>query len=223
MKILLIEDDQKTGFLLKKYLEQDCYVVDWTKNGTKGSFWARTNNYDLIILDYVLPEKNGKKICTEIRNENIDTPIIMLTIKFDINDKVDLFNSGVDDYLVKPYSYQELKARIKALLRRKPTIKSNIININMLVINTNKNQVRYNNNDVYLRRKEFLILKYLAENRGNIISRAELMEKVWDINADAFSNTIESHILNLRKKFKKITNTKIIITVPGRGYIINEK
>ena len=93
----------------------------------------------------------------------------------------------------------------------------------MLVINTNKNQVRYNNNDVYLRRKEFLILKYLAENRGNIISRAELMEKVWDINADAFSNTIESHILNLRKKFKKITNTKIIITVPGRGYIINEK
>lgn len=220
MKLLLIEDDKKTGELLKRCLEQDCYVVDWVKEGGKGSYMARINNYDLIILDYVLPEKNGKTICEEIRSEDINTPIIMLTIRFETEDKVNLFESGIDDYLTKPYSYKELKARIKAILRRKPIIQNNTIKIKGLSINSNKNKVKYNNVDIYFRRKEFLLLKYLAENKGDVLSRGDLIEHVWDMNADAFSNTIETHILSIRKKLEKITNIKFIITVPGRGYKI---
>ena len=222
MKILLIEDDQKIGSTLKRCLEDDCYVVDWATSGCKGSFWARTNKYDLIILDYVLPEKDGKIICKEIRSDEIHTPIIMLTIRFEVEEKVNLFNLGVDDYITKPDSYQELKARIRAILRREPEIKESVINVSDVCINVSSGDVLHCGKNIYFTRKEFLVIKYLAERKNQIVSRAELMEGAWDINVDTFSNSIEMHVSNIRRKFRECGQAEILVTVSGRGYRLVE-
>ena len=220
MKILLIEDEQELADSLKQNLEADCYVVDFAENGEKGSFMARTNHYDIIILDYVMPGKNGAEVCKEIRDDGKDVPIVMLTVKSEIDIKINLFNLGADDYILKPFSYRELVARLEAILRRPKKIQNDIIKIGDIIIDKEAQEVRNqdNNKKVYLTRREFMLLEYLARNEGKIVSRSTLMEYVWDMNADPFSNTIESHILNVRRKLEKITKKKLIDTVPGRGY-----
>ena len=222
MKILLIEDDERTGANLKRCLEEDCCIVDWAKDGSKGSFWARTNKYDIILLDFLLPKKNGEDVCKEVRADRNNTPIIMLTVRFEISEKVNLLDIGVDDYLTKPYSYHELRARIRAILRRKPTVKETILVINELRINILSNDVTYCGENIYLTKKEFLLLKYLAERKNQVITRANLTEGAWDINAECFSNAIEMHISNIRKKLRKYTKTCVIKSVPGRGYKVVE-
>lgn len=219
MRLLVVEDEKKIRDFLKKTLEAEYFVVDTKVDGEEGSFAARTNNYDLIILDNLLPKKNGVQICREIRSTGKTLPILMLSVKWEASTKVELLNAGADDYLVKPFSFEELLARVSALLRRPPPVQQNqILIIGDLSLNKRKHEVTREGEKIYLTRKEFMLLEYLMRNRGTVLSRGMIMEHVWDMNADPFSNTIESHILSLRRKVDTAGKTKLIITVPGYGY-----
>lgn len=221
MRILVIEDEKEVGQFLKENLEAECFSVDWESDGERGSYLARTNEYDLIILDNLLPNKDGPRICRELREANNNVPILVLSVQADTSRKVDLLDIGADDYLPKPFSYAELLARVKALLRRPPEVIGETIQVEDLSINTHTYAVQRGSKKVYLTRKEFELLGYLMRNKGKVLSRGMIMEHVWDINADPFSNTIETHILNLRKKIDQGTRHKLIHTVSGRGYKID--
>lgn len=219
MRILLVEDEIEIHKFLKHSLEAACYAVDIAEDGEQGVFLAKTNNYDLIILDMMLPKKNGDQVCQEIRAAGIITPIIILSVRSETNTKINLLNLGADDYLTKPFSFEELIARIKAILRRPQKLENvDTILIDNLNIDPDNYTVERGGKNVYLTRKEFMLLKYLLQNIGKVLTRSQIMEHVWDINADPFSNTIETHIRNLRKKVDSKGEKKLIHTIPGRGY-----
>jgi DNA-binding response OmpR family regulator len=221
MRILIIEDSKEITNFLKLSLEGEQFVVDVAEDGEKGSFWARTNDYDLIILDNILPKKTGLEVCEEIRKSGKTMPIIVLSVRSETLTKIQLLNAGADDYLIKPFSFEELLARIRALLRRPKVIESEILQIDDLTLDTKKCLVKRGKKEIYLTRKEFMLLEYLLKNSGSVLSRGMIMEHVWDMNVDPFSNTIESHILSLRRKIDLPGKKKLIHTVSGRGYKIN--
>lgn len=221
MRILVVEDSKEISDLLKTALKSEGFAVDVAEDGERGSFLARTNEYDVIVLDNVLPKKNGIEVCKEIREKGKTTPIIVLSIRSETTTKVDLLNAGADDYLIKPFSFEELFARIRALLRRPKRIEGEILKIGGLSLDTKRHVVRRNRKELYLTRKEFMLLEYLMKNRGIVLSRGMIMEHVWDMSADPFSNTIEAHILSLRRKVDADGKRKLIHTVPGRGYKID--
>lgn len=223
MRLLIIEDEKKIVDLLKACLEAELFVVDIAEDGERGAFLALTNDYDLIILDNVLPKKTGLEVCEEIRKKGKIVPILILSVKSETDMKVKLLNAGADDYLIKPFSLEELLARIRALLRRPKQIESEVLKIDDLTLDTKRHIVKRDKEEIYLTRKEFMLLEYLMKNEGIVLSRGMIMEHVWDINADPFSNTIESHILSVRRKIDFKDNKKLIHTVPGRGYKINVK
>lgn len=221
MKVLVIDDDKNISSFLKKALEEERFETDIAENGKDGIFLATTNQYDLIICDFVMPEKNGDEVCKTLRTEGITLPILMLSVKSEPNQKADLLNCGADDYLTKPFSLEELIARVRALLRRPSQIKSEIIKIDDLVIDPEKHQVTRGNKNIYLTLKEFMLLEYLAQYPGVVMSRGKIIKHVWDMNADLFSNTIEAHISNIRKKIDLPGHTKLVHTISGRGYKID--
>lgn len=218
MRVLVIEDEEKIATFLKSGLESEYFAVDIAEDGEKGSSLAKINDYDIIILDNMLPKKSGGQVCEDIRKTGKTTPIIMLSAVNEMGIKVDLLNKGADDYMTKPFSLEELLARIRALLRRPSVISSDILEIDDLVMDTKKHTVKRNNKEIYLTRKEYMLLELLLKNEGNVVSRAAIMEHVWDMNADPFSNTIESHILNVRKKISSKGTKELIHTLPGIGY-----
>jgi DNA-binding response OmpR family regulator len=222
MRVLIVEDDEDVSASLKTSLEAETFSVDTAFDGERGSYLARTNDYDLVILDYMLPKKDGKTICTEIRQAGKTVPIIMLTVRSATEAKVELLNAGADDYLTKPFSYQELRARIRALLRRPQEIQTTVLNLDDLVMDTMRQKVTRAEKEIYLTRKEFSLLEYLMKHQGIVISRGMIMEHVWDAEGDPFSNTIEAHILNLRKKIDTGHKKKLIHTIPGRGYTVEK-
>lgn len=217
MRILIIEDNTEIRLALATHLKSASYAIDATDCGEKGSHLARANEYDLIILDYMLPKKDGYRVCRDIREGQKTTPILMLTVRDAIEDKVDMLDAGVDDYMTKPFSIDELHARVKALLRRPTEIRNSTIVIGDMTIDTNKQSVMCGKKIIYFTRKEFALLEYLARNKGRVVSRGQIMEHVWDLGSDPFSNTIEAYVLNLRKKLGS-RRQKLIHTVPGRGY-----
>lgn len=217
-RLLVVEDEKAISDFLLKSLKAENFSIDAAEDGEKGLQLARLNAYDLLILDNVLPKKTGPEICRELRKLNITTPILMLSIKCDVMTKVDILNQGADDYLAKPFSFEELVARIRALLRRPKQIEEEILKLDDLVVDTKKYKVERGSKDIYLTRKEFMLLEYLLRNQGFVLSRGMILEHVWDMNIDPFSNTIESHIVVLRKKVDTLGKTKLIHTVPGRGY-----
>jgi DNA-binding response OmpR family regulator len=217
MKILLIEDDMSIRNVLRLGLEAEAFAVDEAEDGEKGSYLARINQYDLIILDNVLPKKMGKKVCEEIRSNNINTPILLLSAKNSVLDKVELLNTGADDYLTKPFSFEELKARIKSLLRRPSQIQDSILKCRDIKLNRDTHEVIKRDKKIVLTRKEFSMLEFMMMNQNKLLSRASIMEHVWDMNSDPFSNTVEAHILNLRKKIGDKAK-HFIKNIPGRGY-----
>ncbi len=221
MRILVVDDEKELRDFMKSSLEAECFSVDVTGEGERASFLGRSNDYDLIILDYMLPVKNGLEVCKEIRKSGKTTPIIMLSVESDTASKVKLLSGGADDYVTKPFSFAELLARVRALLRRPKAMTEEILKINDLTLDIPRRTVMRGNKIVYLTRKEFELLEYLMRNRGLVLSRGMIMEHVWDARADAFSNTIETHILNLRRKLDRTSKRKLILTVPGRGYKID--
>lgn len=222
MKILIVEDEVSIANFMKASLESQLYIVDLANDGEQGALLARTGKYDLIILDYLLPRKNGLEIVKEIRRDR-HMPIIMLTVNGDFDCKEQAFNLGVDDFLTKPFLLEELFLRLKALLRRNPETSPNILRVDNLVVNLDKQLVRRKNKIINLTRKEYCILEYLIRHRGEVKSRETIMESVWDINSDPFSNTLDTHILNLRHKLKIEGGVELIHTFTGRGYKLDSK
>jgi two-component system, OmpR family, copper resistance phosphate regulon response regulator CusR len=222
MKILIIEDESSIANFIKASLESQLYIVDIACDGDTGALLARTGKYDLIILDYMLPGKNGLEIIKEIRRDK-KIPIIMLTIYGEFDCKEQAFNLGVDDFLTKPFLLEELFLRLKALLRRSPNIKPNVLRVDNLVMDMSRQLVKRRGKNINLTRKEYCILEYLMCHRGEIKSRESIMEGVWDINSDPFSNTLDTHILNLRQKLKNNDSKELIHTFPGRGYKLDSK
>lgn len=222
MRILIVDDDELLCESLKDALESENHIIDLAHDGEKGSFLARTNSYSLVILDNMMPKKTGSRVCQEIRNSGKSTPILMLSIQNAIQSKVAVLDNGADDYLSKPFSYDELRARVKALLRRPVAIEPNIWTVGDLTLDIDRQRVTRGSKLIYLTRKEFSLLEYLMKNKSRIVSRAMITENVWGEELNPFSNTIETHMLNLRKKVDGSHKEKLIRNMPGRGYTIDD-
>jgi DNA-binding response OmpR family regulator len=223
MRILIVEDDADIADFLKRSLEAELFTVDLARDGEQGSYLARTNSYDLAILDNMMPGKTGTEICQEIRESKKSMPIIMLSVESDPVKKTGVLNLGADDYLAKPFLFEELLARVRAVLRRPQQLEGDVLEYQDLKIDTAKHQVYRRGEEVYLTPKEFELLEFLMRHRGAVVSRSMLIEHIWDVHADPFSNTIETHILNLRRKIDPPTRQKLIQTIPGRGYKLDTK
>ena len=225
MRILVVEDEKRIRDLVKKSLETECYAVDEAEDGQQAYDLAVMHDYDLIVLDNLLPNKKGIDICRDLRAKGKSVPIIILSVKTEIFTKVELLNAGADDYLGKPFSFDELLARIQAVLRRPKHVDSEVLSADNdnLVLDSKRHKLVHNGEEIYLSRKEFMLLDYLMRNPGIVLSRGMLLEHVWDMNTDPFSNTIESYIMSLRKKLEKGKKVKLIHTIPGRGYKFEPK
>lgn len=219
--MLIIEDDKNTAEIVKDGLIADYHTVEIALDGAEGSFLARSYEYDVIILDYSLPKKNGLTVCREIRESGKTTPILFLSMTDDNDTKIKAFESGADDYVTKPFSLTELYARIKAVTRRPQNISDPILKVHDLCMDTRKNIVTRNDKPIHLTRKEFSLLEYFMRNTGILLSRALIMEHVWTADSDPFSNTVEAHIRNVRKKINMDNYPNLIANVPGRGYIMD--
>lgn len=221
MRILLVEDEQQIADFLSMSLHAEGFVVDIAQNGRDGVDLALGANYDLIILDNKLPGKSGLEVCKEIRASGETCPIIMLSVLGETNIKVNCLNAGADDYLIKPFSLQELVSRIRALLRRSKRLESSTLIIDDLILDSAKHTVKRGKKEIILTRKEFGLLEYLMKNEGTAVTRGMIIEQVWDMNTDPYSNTIESHLVTLRKKIDPQKRRRLIHTVPGIGYKIS--
>lgn len=222
MRILIVEDDHKIAGAIKKGLQQESYAVDVSYDGQDGLGQALTINYDLVILDRMLPGVDGIKICQKVREEKIQTPILILTAKDKIKDRVEGLDAGADDYLVKPFAFEELLARVRALLRRPTKATSDLLTVDDLVMNVQKFEVRRAGKMVSLSSKEFALLEYLMRNPGRILTKDNIIEHVWDYDADILPNTVEVYIGYLRNKIDKPFSKKpaLIKTARGFGYKI---
>lgn len=220
MKILIIEDDRQTAETIRDVMK-DYYAVDVAYTGEDGEYQASVNEYDVIVLDVVLPDIDGVEVCKKIRENEIKTPILMLTGKTETKDKVAALDSGADDYLTKPFKFAELLARIRALMRRAPsTLDSNVLSVGNLNLDIGTNTVKRNDKTIPLRRKEFGLLEYLMRNRGRVLTRSMILEHVWDSDTDPITNTVDVHINYLRDKIDRPFPTQLIKTVHGLGYKI---
>ncbi|WP_024954763.1 response regulator transcription factor [Sulfurospirillum arcachonense] len=219
MKILIIEDDIKIVNFLKKGLKEESYTVDYSLNGDEGIYLASTNNYDLILLDIMLPVKDGMEVCKTLRSSNIQTPIIMLTAKDSIEDKIIGLDVGANDYLAKPFSFAELLARIRVQLRAKNTsdIKLKIADLELDLL---QKTAKRNGDNIVLTAKEFSLLEFLIKNKGRVLSETLISSSLSNIDEMNLSNTVNVYIYRLRNKIDKPYEQKLIKTVRGLGFKI---
>jgi DNA-binding response OmpR family regulator len=222
MRILVVEDEKKVASFIKKGLEEDYYSVDIALDGKEGERLALSDEYDLIILDIMLPYKDGITILKDLRKEKIVTPILMLTAKDDVSDKVLGLDSGADDYLPKPFAFDELLARVRALLRRNNSEKNVLLKAADLQLDTQLHKAFRNETEIFLTPKEYSILEYLIRNKNRVISRVKLAEHVYDYHFDSDTNVIDVYINKLRNKIDKGFSSQILCTVRGVGYVIKE-
>ena len=222
MRILVVEDEKKVATFIKKGLEEEYYSVDIALDGKEGARLALSNEYDLILLDIMLPFKDGISILKDIRAEKISTPVLMLTAKDNIADKVLGLDSGADDYLPKPFAFDELLARVRALLRRNSSEKNIFLTVNDLQLDTQAHKAFRNGVEIMLTPKEYSILEYLMRNKNRVVTRTILSEHVYDYHFDPDTNVIDVYINKLRNKIDKGFDTQILHTVRGAGYIIKD-
>jgi two-component system copper resistance phosphate regulon response regulator CusR len=221
MKILIIEDETVLAQTIKSGLEKTGYAVDFVVDGGVGERRLILNHkeYDLVIMDWMLPTKDGMQICKNIRDLKIQIPILMLTARFDIKDRVAALNGGADDYMLKPFSFDELEARIGALLRRPVQSVDQVLEIGRLKVDLTRHKVMADDKIIRLTTKEFAMLEYLMRNQDRVVSREQILDHLWGFDFDSFSNVIDSHIKNLRNKLKD-KRYCTIETVRGLGYKI---
>lgn len=222
MRILIVEDDKKLAAFLKRGLEEEHYAVDVCGNGVEAVYYAQLNPYDIIILDILLPGKDGFTVCKELREKSIFTPIIMLTAKDSIEDKVTGLSEGADDYITKPFSFEELLARIRALLRRSQDYKTKVLKVGDLELDPFKRSVTRGRKKIDLTGKEYALLEYLMRNKGRVVTQSMIIEHVWDMNYEGLSNIVNVYITRLRKKIDEDFEIKLIQTIRGHGYKIDE-
>ncbi|MDE2095945.1 MAG: response regulator transcription factor [Patescibacteria group bacterium] len=220
MRILIVEDNKKLAEVVKHGLEKEGFAVDYLLDGESGEKRMLINHqdYDLLILDVMLPKKDGIAVCRTLRESGITTPILMLTAKVTTEDKVFGLDSGADDYLAKPFSFSELVARIRALLRRPPEAISEELRAKDLTLNTITRSVARGERKIPLTLKEFMVLEYMLRHQNEVISREQLYDHAWDFAAVPFSNTVDVHLKNLRKKIDNEHDEKLLETVRGVGY-----
>ena len=223
MEILLVEDDNRLASLIKRGLEEQDFVVTLAYDGITGKKLILNFPYDLMITDIILPQLNGLELCKEVRKLKPEMPIIMLTALGTTDDKVEGFDSGADDYLVKPFDMRELLARVQALIKRSrknPLLNSTILKIADLEMNLQTKIVKRNNTEINLTPKEFKLLEYMLQNPERVLSRTEIAENVWDTHFDTGTNFIDVYINYLRKKIDRNFDPKLIHTKPGMGFIL---
>src|SRR4051794_1879823 len=220
MRLLLVEDDTKLSDMLARSLREQGYAVDVSHDGTDAVYQASVNEYDALILDVNLPKQSGLEVSRALRAKGRAMPILMLTARDAVTDRVTGLDAGADDYLVKPFELDELYARLRALLRRMPALLPTTLTIDDLIIDTRGQDVARAGRRIPLTTKEYVMLEYLARNAGRVIGRAELCEHVWDANHDPFSNAIEVYINRLRKKVDDGEGTPLIHTRRGAGYLL---
>ena len=209
--------------ILARGLREQSYAVDVAQDGNDGLYQSSINDYDLIVLDVLLPERDGFSVCRELRARGTATPILMLTARAAVDDRLTGFDAGADDYLTKPFSFRELLARIRALLRRDSRLHPDVFEIDDLVVDSASHRVSRANREIQLTAKEYALLEHLARNAGRLISRSEIATHVWDDSFDPFSNTIEVYINRLRKKIDDNHPTKLLHTRRGEGYILEPR
>ncbi|MBF0571770.1 MAG: response regulator transcription factor [Candidatus Omnitrophica bacterium] len=220
MRILIVEDERRIASLVARGLKEEHYAVDIANDGEQGLYLAEINPYDLIILDIMLPDYKGVDICRTLRSKGINTPILMLTARSSIKDKVTGLNAGADDYLTKPFSFEELLARVKVLLRRPTSHKTPILKVADLELNQLSHEVKRMDKAIVLRSKEFALLEYFMIHAGQMISRSMISEHVWNEEFDSMSNVIDVQVRNLRSKIDDGFKKKLIHTLRGSGYIL---
>ncbi|HSB78330.1 MAG TPA: response regulator transcription factor [Candidatus Methylomirabilis sp.] len=218
MRILLVEDDRKAARVLKKGLEEEGFVVDPAFSGDEGEYLASINDYDLIVLDWLLPGKEGIQVCRELRARDLSTPILMLTAKDALEDRITGLNAGTDDYLTKPFAFAELLARIRALLRRATTTRAALLQVDNLALDPVSHRVTRGGVVVNLTTKEYSILEFLMRHAGKVVTRTQLGEHVWEAEHDTLTNLVDVHVSHLRKKIDREASVPLIHTVRGRGY-----
>jgi two-component system copper resistance phosphate regulon response regulator CusR len=223
MRIILIEDDKKIAAFIKKGLEEEHYAVDVFHDGEDGAYWATVNDYDLIILDIMLPGKDGIDICNEIRHKNILTPILILTAKTSVGDRVKGLDTGADDYLTKPFAFEELFARVRSLLRRNQAYKTKTLKIADLELDPASRTVSRAGEKIALTGKEYALLEYLMRNKGRVLSETMIIEHVWDMNFDPESNIVNVYVHHLRGKVDQGFEKKLIHTIRSLGYTITDE
>jgi DNA-binding response OmpR family regulator len=218
MRLLLIEDDKKAARVLKQGLEEEGFVVDVAASGDAGEEQAAINHYDLILLDWLLPGKPGIEVCRDLRAQEVSAPILMLTARDALADRIAGLDTGADDYLTKPFAFTELLARIRALLRRSQATREPVLRVADLTLDPVSHRVTRCGVPVPLTAKEFAILMYLMRHAGRVVTRTQLGEHVWEAEFDNLTNLVDVHVSHLRKKIDQESGATLIHTVRGRGY-----
>lgn len=222
MRILVIEDERRLANIIKKGLTEEGFAVDVAYDGQEGQYLAESESYDLIILDVMLPKVDGITICKELRSKNIKIPVIMLTAKSTVEDKIAGLDSGADDYITKPFSFLELRSRIHALIRRSKQEPSPTLTIADLVLDPIKHKVTRAGAEIVLTPKEFSVLEILLRHNDEMVTRTMIIEHAWDYNFDSMSNVVDVFIAAIRRKVDKGAKVKLIHTLHGVGYKISE-
>ena len=222
MRILLVEDDSRIAAFVAKGLRENSYAVDIASDGEEATYMAAINSYDLFILDINLPLKDGFEVCRELRENGNLKPILMLTARDAVDDRISGLDTGADDYLIKPFEFRELLARLRALLRRHGEVRMPKIIIDNLEIDTISQKVSRSGTQIDLTAKEYSLIEFLALNKGKVLGREEISEHVWDDSFDPLSNLIEVYIKRLRTKLDEGYGLQLIHTRRGSGYILND-
>ncbi len=222
MKVLVVEDEQKVANFLQKGLKEEQFVVDVAYDGLEGESLALANEYDLILLDVMLPGKDGVMVLESLRARKIETPVIMLTAKDMVVDKLKGFEAGCDDYIPKPFSFEELLARVRAVLRRRSGASGNVLNFADLTLDLISHKVIRGGKEIELTVKEYALMEYLMRNPNRVLTRTMITQQVWDYNFDSFTNVIDVYVNYLRNKVDRDFPQKLIHTVRGVGYILKE-
>lgn len=223
MRVLLVEDEKKVASFIKKGLEEHGYAVDYGSDGKSGLIMALDQIHDLVILDINLPEIDGLTVLRQMRSKKVVTPVLLLTVRATIEDKVIGLDTGADDYLAKPFSFEELLARVRALLRRRSETKSPVLKVADLVLDPSSRQVFRGGDRIELTSKEFAILEYFIRNSGRVLTRTMIIDHVWDYDFDADTNVVDVYVNYLRKKIDALYQPKLLHTIRGTGYVLREE
>ncbi len=223
MRILIVEDEQQIAAFLERGLKEEGYAVDAVYNGNDATDWAVAVEYDGIVLDVMLPGRDGYAVCRELRERNVKTPILMLTARDAVDDRVTGLDVGADDYLIKPFAFKELVARLRAVMRRQGETRSNELHVADLTLNTLNHTAQRADRRIELTTKEYNLLEYLMRNPNRILTRTQIAEHVWNLDFVSESNLVDVYVRYLRRKIDDESDQKLIKTIRGSGYLISDE